>query len=175
MFLLKICFIDDRTLLNSMKTWKESGLLNVVYEKIIILNDPMPEEVAISLQYGFRIVEPKTISNAKVFIKQKYFVGYCIETLHLCSDIKIKRFHNRSFILLRIAIDQHRVRHYYILRISFIIYSHSISYLLFLENDFKMDTSVSVETLQVQVYKTFTATFTINIYIRKNYWLVLEC
>jgi hypothetical protein len=56
-----------------MKTWKESGLLNIVYERIIILNDPMAEEVAISQEFGFRIVEPNSIPNGKVAFEQKYF------------------------------------------------------------------------------------------------------
>lgn len=49
-----------------MKTWNSSGLLNTVTEKIIILNDPLAEEIAISLEYGFRIIQPKDIPNVKV-------------------------------------------------------------------------------------------------------------
>ncbi len=49
-----------------MKTWKQSGLLDVVTEKILILNDPSPEEYSIALEYGFRVIEPNSIPNSKV-------------------------------------------------------------------------------------------------------------
>lgn len=49
-----------------MKTWKQSGLLDAVTEKILILNDPSPEEYSIALEYGFRVIEPNSIPNSKV-------------------------------------------------------------------------------------------------------------
>jgi hypothetical protein len=49
-----------------MKTWKTSGLLDLVSERIIILSDPHPEEYAIALEYGFTIVQPNDIPDAKV-------------------------------------------------------------------------------------------------------------
>ncbi len=52
--------------MNSMRTWKESGLLDMVHEKIIILNDPIPEEYAIALEFGFKIIEPKDVPDGKV-------------------------------------------------------------------------------------------------------------
>ena len=64
--LVALSYKSPMTLLNSMISWKSTGLLDLVQEKIIILNDPSPEEYAISLEYGFRIVEPRTIKNAKV-------------------------------------------------------------------------------------------------------------
>jgi hypothetical protein len=64
--LVALSYKAPMTLLNSMKTWKVSGLLDVVSEKILIVNDPTPEEYAIGLEFGFRVVEPKTIRNAKV-------------------------------------------------------------------------------------------------------------
>lgn len=38
----------------------------MVTEKIVILNDPMPQEVAIALEHGFRIVQPKDVTDSKV-------------------------------------------------------------------------------------------------------------
>lgn len=58
-----------RTLVNSMRTWKESGLLDMVHEKIIILNDPIPEEYAIALEFGFKIIEPKDVPGGKVSVQ----------------------------------------------------------------------------------------------------------
>lgn len=64
--LVALSYQAPRTLLNSMKTWRQSGLLEVVAEKIIILNDPSPEEYAIALEFGFKIVEPQDIPGAKM-------------------------------------------------------------------------------------------------------------
>lgn len=58
--------IFHRTLVNSMRSWKQSGLLDMVNEKIIILNDPIPEEYAIALEFGFKVIEPKNVPNGKV-------------------------------------------------------------------------------------------------------------
>jgi hypothetical protein len=49
-----------------MKTWRQSGLLDIVSEKLLILNDPSPEETAIALEFGFRIIEPKSVPGGKV-------------------------------------------------------------------------------------------------------------
>lgn len=38
----------------------------MVTEKIAILNDPLPQEVAIALEHGFRILQPKDIVDSKV-------------------------------------------------------------------------------------------------------------
>jgi hypothetical protein len=54
------------TLLNSMISWDESGLLDVSGESLLILNDPHPGELALGLDYGFRVVQPKDIPNAKI-------------------------------------------------------------------------------------------------------------
>jgi len=50
-----------------MRTWKQSGLLDMVHEKIIILNDPIPEEIAIAVEFGFKIIQPNDIPNGKVY------------------------------------------------------------------------------------------------------------
>ena len=34
-----------RTLINTLRTWKSSGLLNLVSQRLMILNDPYPNEV----------------------------------------------------------------------------------------------------------------------------------
>jgi hypothetical protein len=55
-----------RTLLNSLRTWNSSGLLDLVDEKIMILNNPYSEEIAMSLDHGFQVIQPKDIPRAKV-------------------------------------------------------------------------------------------------------------
>ena len=63
--LVSLNYRTPMTLLNTMRTWNSSGLLQMVRERIIILNDPLPSEVAISLEHGFEIVQPKDIYGAK--------------------------------------------------------------------------------------------------------------
>ena len=63
--LVSLNYRTPMTLLNTMRTWNSSGLLHMVRERIIILNDPLPSEVAISLEHGFEIVQPKDIFGAK--------------------------------------------------------------------------------------------------------------
>ena len=63
--LVSLNYRTPMTLLNTMRTWNSSGLLQMVRERIIILNDPLPSEVAISLEHGFDIVQPKDIYGAK--------------------------------------------------------------------------------------------------------------
>ncbi len=54
------------TLLNSMLTWSKSGLLDVTSEKLLIANKGIPSEVALGLDYGFHVLEPSSIPNAKL-------------------------------------------------------------------------------------------------------------
>jgi hypothetical protein len=49
-----------------MRTWQSSGLLQMVTEKVAILNDPYPSEIAIAREFGFEVVQPKDIPQAKV-------------------------------------------------------------------------------------------------------------
>jgi hypothetical protein len=57
-----------RTFLNSLRTWRSSGLLDMVSEKVALLNDPYPQEHAMALDHGLRVVQPKDIPSAKVHI-----------------------------------------------------------------------------------------------------------
>lgn len=67
--LVALSYHSPLTLLNSMRTWQASGLLDLVAEKIIILNDPMPEEMAIALDFGFRIVQPRDMKPTSKMAK----------------------------------------------------------------------------------------------------------
>lgn len=55
-----------RTLANTVRTWNTSGLLDMVSERVALLNDPMPQEHAVALQHGFEVLQPKDITGAKV-------------------------------------------------------------------------------------------------------------
>jgi hypothetical protein len=54
------------SLVNSMRTWNKTGFLDMMNEKIVILNDPYVEEIAMSLHHGFNILEPRNIPNVKM-------------------------------------------------------------------------------------------------------------
>jgi hypothetical protein len=56
----------NRTLANTVRTWNSSGLLDMMSERVALLNDPLPQEHAIALQHGFDILQPKNIPDAKV-------------------------------------------------------------------------------------------------------------
>ena len=64
--MLMLHAIYVRTLVNSMRTWNSSGLLDMVSERVALLNDPFPSEQAIALQHGFEVLQPKNIAGAKV-------------------------------------------------------------------------------------------------------------
>jgi hypothetical protein len=53
---------------NSMRSWKRSGLLDMMFHNRIILNGGVDVERAIALDHGFEIVEPKDIPNGKVHL-----------------------------------------------------------------------------------------------------------
>eukprot|EP01040_Poterioochromonas_malhamensis_P010861 gene10861-11838_t len=110
--LVALSYKAPKTLLNSMKTWKQSGLLDAVTEKILILNDPSPEEYSIALEYGFRVIEPNSIPNSKMSKPNVFTISAAF---------------------------------YYALQII------STDYLLFLENDFKMDVDLPKGRLEEEL------------------------
>lgn len=73
--LVVISYHAPRTLLNTLTTWKQSGLLSIVAERIAILNDPFPEEIAIALEFGFQILQPKDVVGSKVRCPDEYCVS----------------------------------------------------------------------------------------------------
>jgi hypothetical protein len=101
-----------RTLANTLRTWYNSGLLNLTYENIAILSDPYDSEIAMAKHYGFKVVEPRMIPNAKMSKPNVLTIGAAF------------------FYALRKSKGQ---------------------YMLFLENDFKIDTSLSVDTLKMEL------------------------
>lgn len=59
-------------LYNSLLNWNNSGLLSLVREKIIILNNPEPIDLLIAMDFGLRAIQPKDIKNSKT-IKDNIF------------------------------------------------------------------------------------------------------
>lgn len=49
-----------------MQSWNASGLNELVYERIALLNDPLPQEEAIAEEFGYKIWQPKDIDPHKV-------------------------------------------------------------------------------------------------------------
>lgn len=52
--------------MNSLRTWNQTSLLDMVTERIALLNDPLPQEHAMALHHGFEVLQPKDIVDAKV-------------------------------------------------------------------------------------------------------------
>ena len=46
-----------------MLSWRDSGLLSFVDERILMLNDPAPSEVALGLKHGFEVLLPSDIQK----------------------------------------------------------------------------------------------------------------
>ena len=46
-----------------MLSWRDSGLLRFVDERILMLNDPAPSEVALGLKHGFEVLLPSDIQK----------------------------------------------------------------------------------------------------------------
>ena len=61
-----LTFGTPGTLLNSMNSWEKSGLLDVVDERVLILNGENPAELALGLDYDFKILRPDDIPNVKM-------------------------------------------------------------------------------------------------------------
>ena len=98
---------------HSMRTWKDSGLLDMMQEKKVIMNDPLPQDLGIAAENDFQILQPKDIANAKLSKPNVVTIG-------------------AGFYY---ALDQ----------------SPESEYVLFLENDFRIDTDLDREAIQSQL------------------------
>lgn len=110
--LVAVSYQAPKTLLNSVRSWNSSGLLSMTAENIIILNDPLPEDVGIAAAFGLRVLQPRDIPNAKRSKPNVLTLGAAF---------------------------------YYALRES------RSEYVLFLENDFKMDTALSQDEIRLEL------------------------
>ena len=100
------------TLMNSLKTWNSSGLLDLVAEKLMILNDPYKNEIAMTRDHGFKILQPKDLP--KVHLAKPNVVTIGAAFYHALKSI-------------------------------------SSDYMLFLENDFKMDTQLRLQVIKSEL------------------------
>jgi hypothetical protein len=98
--------------MHSMRSWRDSGLLSLVAERLAILSDPMPEEIAMAKYFGFTVVQPKHISGATTTRDNVMTIGGAF------------------------YYAMHMVRS---------------EYVIFLENDFAMDTSLSLDTIRLEL------------------------
>ena len=63
--LVTLSYRTPGTLRRSVRSWLEAGLLHVVDERIALLNDPAPAEVAICIRYGFDVKRPSDFVEKK--------------------------------------------------------------------------------------------------------------
>lgn len=110
--LVAVSYQAPKTLLNSVRSWNSSGLLSMTAENIIILNDPLPQDVGIAAAFGLRVLQPRDIPNAKRSKPNVLTLGAAF---------------------------------YYALRES------RSEYVLFLENDFKMDTALARDEIRLEL------------------------
>eukprot|EP00981_Chlorochromonas_danica_P008951 scaffold2353_cov181-Ochromonas_danica.AAC.8 len=73
--LVALTYHSPRTLLNSMHSWQTSGLLSWAKERILILNDPLPEEVAIGRAFNFTCVQPRDLPHSKTTKNNVWTIG----------------------------------------------------------------------------------------------------
>lgn len=59
--LVALSYRTPATLRRSVASWHDSGLLGLVDERILLLNDPSPAEVAVGLRYGFDVRLPSDL------------------------------------------------------------------------------------------------------------------
>jgi hypothetical protein len=95
-----------------MRTWKKTGLLDFMHETHVILNDPSPQEIAMSIEHGFQIIQPKNVPNGKMSKPNVFTIG-------------------AAFYYALTAIES--------------------EYLIFLENDFKMDEMLDRKEIKAQL------------------------
>lgn len=103
-----LSYRTPRTLVNSMRSWNESGFLHLMNERVALLNDPLVVDRAIAAAHGFELKEPSHFEGAKTSRPNVFTIGAAF--YHVLT----------------------------LLRSDFVV---------FLENDFKIDSSLSVETI----------------------------
>ncbi len=113
--------------MNSLRSWNSSGFLGLLSERHIILNDPLPAEHAMALDFGLNVIQPKDIPNAKMAKPNVLTIGAAFYYALQSVD---------SECVLLLTVD-----------IIPTIYA-LCRYLIFLENDFKMDIALSVEEIK---------------------------
>ena len=119
--IVALSYRTPKSLLNSMRSWKTSHLLDFVQEKHIILNDPMPQDMAIAAEHEFQIHQPQDFTAGD-------------PSLPLSSV----RMSKPNVITIGSAF-------YAAMHLS------SSEYVLFLENDFKMDVDMTAAEIQAQL------------------------
>jgi len=103
-----LSYRTPRTLANSMRSWNQSGFLQLMNERVALLNDPLVVDRAVAAAYGFELKEPNHFEGAMTSRPNVFTIGAAF---------------------------------YHVLKLV------RSDYLVFLENDFKMDSSLSAETI----------------------------
>lgn len=62
--LVALSYRSPATLRRSITSWLDSGLLHIVDERLAILNDPSPADLAICVRHGFDVRTPSSIVRA---------------------------------------------------------------------------------------------------------------
>jgi len=63
--IVALSYRTPATLRASLRSWATSGLLGLVSERLMLLNDPLPIDVALSLEHGFEVLTPDNLETVK--------------------------------------------------------------------------------------------------------------
>ena len=110
--IIALSYRTPSTLQNAMQSWRRSGLLQLTAEKIAILNDPLPIDVAIAQRHGFQVFEPNKMPGVRMAKKNVITIGTAF-------------FHGLAM--------------------------SKSDYVLFLEKDFKIDTTLAFEEIKKEL------------------------
>ena len=69
--LVVLSYHSPRTLLNTLRSYRSGGLLDIVSEKIALLNDPYIEELQIARHFSFSVLQPRDLGPGVLYAKDK--------------------------------------------------------------------------------------------------------
>lgn len=107
--LVALSYRSPATLRRSITSWLDSGLLHIVDERLAILNDPSPADLAICVRHGFDVRTPSSLvkaSNTSLFrfelktVKHDVFtIGAAFAAALLAAKSKYILFLEKDFAL----------------------------------------------------------------------------
>ena len=75
---IALSYRTPSTLRASLRSWARAGLLRLVSERLMLLNDPLPIDVQLSLDHGFEVLTPdelETVRPARTAKKNVLTIG----------------------------------------------------------------------------------------------------
>ncbi|KAJ1449393.1 hypothetical protein M885DRAFT_535804 [Pelagophyceae sp. CCMP2097] len=124
------------TLRRAVKSWADSGLLALADERLLVLNDPLPAEVAIGHEYGFDVNTPESLG------------------------IAYKRHRRPPFLPGDVAFELKAIKPNVVTIGTAFALAMALSkaqFVIFLEKDFSVDAAISFQSLQDELVTSLLA------------------